>query len=170
MPEGISDENKLDRTVAAIALLKAIKPSNEIEGMLATQMVGTHSAAMECLHRAMVPNQTFESRELNLKHAARLMSLYIGQVDALNKTRGKGQQKVAVEHIYVEAGAQAVIGNVQTGRRSDAHATKAPPALAHMPSQTLDIKATKRARITLSRKRVGHIGIGRPGDAFDNTR
>ena len=34
-------------------------------------------------------------------------------LDALNKHRGKGQQKVTVEHVHVHAGGQAVVGTVE---------------------------------------------------------
>lgn len=147
LPEGISEEDKTTRVGAAIMLLKGIKPEGEIEGMLTTQMVGTHSAAMECLRRAMLPNQTFEGREQNLKHAAKLLSIFTGQIDALNKNRGKGQQKVTVEHIHVEAGANAVVGNVQTMPTPESDPNQKVAALAHAPGHTLDLKATQRARV-----------------------
>jgi hypothetical protein len=34
-------------------------------------------------------------------------------VEALNRHRGKGQQKVTVEHVTVNAGGQAIVGSVQ---------------------------------------------------------
>lgn len=34
-------------------------------------------------------------------------------LDALNKHRGKDQQKVTVEHVHVHAGGQAVVGTVE---------------------------------------------------------
>jgi hypothetical protein len=154
-PEGISDEERLTRMGAAIAMLRGIRPTNEIEGMLATQMVGTHSAAMECLRRAMIQSQTFAGCDQGLKHASKLLSIYLSQMDALNKNRGKGQQKVTVEHIHVEAGAQAVVGNVQTGPKPEAAATKEPPALTHAPGQTLDLKSTRRPATESRRKTVG---------------
>jgi hypothetical protein len=33
-------------------------------------------------------------------------------VEALSRHRGKGQQKVTVEHVHVHAGGQAIVGNV----------------------------------------------------------
>jgi hypothetical protein len=36
-------------------------------------------------------------------------------VEALNRHRGKGQQKVTVEHVHVHAGGQAVVGIVEAG-------------------------------------------------------
>jgi len=38
---------------AAAAALAGIKPKDEIEGLLAAQMVAAHSASMECYRRAM---------------------------------------------------------------------------------------------------------------------
>ena len=36
-------------------------------------------------------------------------------LDALSKHRGKGQQVVRVEHVTVQAGGQAIVGNVTQG-------------------------------------------------------
>lgn len=110
---------------AVLAALKGIAPQNEMEGMLAVQMVSTHNAAMECLRRAMIPGQTFEGRDQNLKHAAKLMSIYVQQLEALDKRRGKGQQKITVEHVNVHAGGQAIVGNVGAPARSAS--TPSPP-------------------------------------------
>jgi len=57
---------------AALAGMAGIGPGDEIEGMLAAQMVATHSAAMECYRRAMLDNQTFEGRRESLSQASKL--------------------------------------------------------------------------------------------------
>jgi hypothetical protein len=148
VPESASEEEQDRHLQSAIALLQGIKPTNEIEGMLATQMVATHSAAMECLRRAMLQSQTFEGREQNLKHAAKLLAIYARQMDALNKNRGKGQQKVTVEHVHVEAGGQAVVGNVETmpnGSRTIEHAHDAPKAISHKPQAPFTMNKRTRA-------------------------
>ena len=106
-------DNKDISLGATVAALKGIAPQNEIEGMLAVQMVSTHNAAMECLRRATVPGLPPELRDQNLKHAAKLMSIYVQQMEALDKRRGKGQQKITVEHVNVHAGGQAIVGNVE---------------------------------------------------------
>jgi hypothetical protein len=43
---------------AAIAGLIGIAPQDEIEGMIAAQLVATHNATMECYRRAMIGEQT----------------------------------------------------------------------------------------------------------------
>lgn len=101
---------------AAYETLKRIAPRSELEGMLAVQMIGAHNAAMECLRRAMNEEQTFHGRDQNLKHATKLMSLYERQLAALDKHRGKGRQKITVEHVNVHAGGQAIVGDINTGQ------------------------------------------------------
>jgi hypothetical protein len=113
----------------AVAALKGLAPRDELEGMLAAQMVATHSAAMECLRRA-TNGQTLEGRDQDLKHATKLLGMYARQVEALDKHRGKGQQTITVEHVTVNAGGQAVVGNFE-GRATAASA--GPLALSNNP-------------------------------------
>jgi hypothetical protein len=44
--------------------------------------------------------------------AARLLRAYATQVEALRRLRNGGSQIVRVEHVHVNEGGQAVIGNV----------------------------------------------------------
>ena len=69
---------------------------------------------MECYRRAMIKEQSFEGRRENLNQANKLSRTYATLLDALNKHRGKGQQKVTVEHVHVHSGGQAVVGVVET--------------------------------------------------------
>jgi hypothetical protein len=46
--------------------------------------------------------------------AARLMRAYATQVEVLRRLRNGGQQFVRVEHVHVNKGGQAVIGNVRS--------------------------------------------------------
>lgn len=96
------------------AMMTDIAPGDGLEGMLAAQMTTCHHAAMECMRRAHVAEQTFEGRKLNLLYADRFMRTFTAQVEALAKYRGKGQQKMTVEHVHVHRGGQAIVGNVTT--------------------------------------------------------
>jgi hypothetical protein len=69
---------------------------------------------MECYRRAMIPQQSFEGRRENLNQANKLSRTYATLLESLNRHRGKGQQKVTVEHVHVHAGRQAVVGMVET--------------------------------------------------------
>jgi hypothetical protein len=113
-----SDKEARDRQHgAAIAGLIGIGPKDEIEGMIAAQLLAAHNASMECYRRAMIGEQTFESRRENLSQANKLSRTYAVLLEALNHHRGKGQQKVVVEHVHVHAGGQAVVGMVETMHR-----------------------------------------------------
>jgi hypothetical protein len=98
---------------AAFFGLMGIGPKDELEGMMAAQLVASHNAAMECYRRAMIGEQTFEGRKENLNQANKLSRTWAALLDALNKHRGKGQQKVTVEHVHVHSGGHAVVGTVE---------------------------------------------------------
>ncbi len=115
LPDGLRDDERVTLVRSAISMLQGIQPTDETEGMLATQMVATHNAAMECLRRAMLPAQSAQGRDHNLRHAGKLLSLYARQIEVLDKHRGKGQQKVTVEYVNIESGGQAVVGHIETG-------------------------------------------------------
>jgi hypothetical protein len=53
-----------------------IGPKDELEGMMAAQLLAAHSAAMECYRRAMIGEQTFEGRRENLSQANKLSRTY----------------------------------------------------------------------------------------------
>ena len=109
-----SDEEALgDQRKATVLGLAGIGPKDELEGMLAAQLLAAHNASMECYRRGMLGEQTFEGRRENLAQANKLSRTYSMLVDFLNRHRGKGQQKVTVEHVHVNAGGQAVVGTVE---------------------------------------------------------
>jgi hypothetical protein len=98
---------------AALAMVEAAAPKDEIEGALAVQMACTHTAAMAVLAK-LEGAFTSEQRVIAFgSAAARLMRAYATQVEVLRRLRNGGQQFVRVEHVHVNDGGQAVIGNVK---------------------------------------------------------
>src|SRR3984893_10161874 len=72
-----SNEESRDRQYSAtVAALIGIGPKDEIEGMIAAQLMAAHNAAMECYRRAMIGEQTFEGRRDNLSQANKLSRTY----------------------------------------------------------------------------------------------
>ena len=69
LPNSLDNEEKNARIVRAVELYESLKPGDGAESMLVAQMVGTHSAALECLRRAVVDGQTFAGRDMALKYA-----------------------------------------------------------------------------------------------------
>jgi hypothetical protein len=112
---GATDGRKHEVMQGALAGAIGIRPRDEIEGMLVTQMLAAHAASLECYRRAMLPEQTTEARAMNLSHAGKLSRAYAQLVDTLNRHRGKGTQKIIVERVTVESGGQAVVGVVEGG-------------------------------------------------------
>ena len=135
-----SDEETIDRQLAATAAaLIGVGPKDELEGMMAAQLIAAHNAAMECYRRAMLSEQAFEGRRENLSQANRLSRTYASLVEALNRHRGKGQQKVTVEHVHVHSGGQAVVGVVETpgGDRAKSEDQSHAKQIAHAPKPPL---------------------------------
>jgi hypothetical protein len=107
-------------TNAALALIEGAAPRNEIEGALAVQMACAHAATMSVLARFRGGGGS-ERRVVALATAAaRLMRAYSVQVETLRRLRHGGDQYVRVEHVHVNDGGQAVIGNVKTAGSGDA--------------------------------------------------
>ena len=52
-----------------------------------------------------------------LQISARMMTTAQEGLLALNKLKAGGTQNVVVQHVHVESGGQAVVGNVQGGKR-----------------------------------------------------
>jgi hypothetical protein len=136
-----SDETtKVSQMTGAIAALVGIGPKDELEGMMGAQLIASHSAAMECYRRAMIGEQTFVGRQENLNHANKLSRTFTMLLDALNRHRGKGQQKVTVEHVHVHAGGQAIVGAVDTpggGMRPGTEEQPHAKQITHAPEQAM---------------------------------
>lgn len=138
---------------ATLTALVGIGPKDELEGMMAAQLIAAHNAAMECYRRAMIGEQTFEGRRESLNQANKLSRTFATLLDALNSHRGKGQQKVTVEHVHVHVGGQAVVGLVEApgggdGAKSEeqSHAKQ----IAHAPQPTLPGSDAERDAVPVS--------------------
>src|SRR3984893_7991761 len=113
-PSKMDDEQRQKMHFGFLCFMSGVEPKDELEGMLASQLLASHNAAMEGYRRAMLPEQTFEGRRENLSQANKLSRTHATLLEALNRHRGKGQQKVTVEHVHVHSGGQAVVGMVET--------------------------------------------------------
>jgi hypothetical protein len=114
--EGYSGaEKQAEFCNATMAILNGIKPQDEIEGLLAVQMIGVHNLAMDCLKKAMISDQYPQAIDANTTRAAKLLRVFNMQIETLKKHRTGGQQKMTIEHVHVHQGGQAIVGNVQQG-------------------------------------------------------
>ena len=94
-----------------LAVVKGVEPRDQVEAMLAAQMAAVHMATMTFARRlAQVGNiaqQDSAERTFN-----KLARTFASQVEALKRYRSKGEQKMIVEHVTVNEGGQAIVGNV----------------------------------------------------------
>jgi hypothetical protein len=105
---------------AALAMIEGFAPQNEVEAALAVQMACTHTATMSVLAR-LGPGGGPEDRAVRLASAAaRLARAFTNQFEAYRRLRYGGDQYVRVEHVHINEGAQAVIGNVLPQERGRA--------------------------------------------------
>jgi hypothetical protein len=84
--------------------LAGIGPKDALEEMLAAQMLAVHDAALECFKYASDDDLSHGLSRDYLSQAGKLSRTFAMLLDALNRHRGKGQQKIVVEHVHVHPG------------------------------------------------------------------
>jgi hypothetical protein len=155
VPGGITvflEDDGPEMTVSILGL-RAFRPADEIEGMLAAQAMAQHHAAMECSRLAMVVGQPFEFAQASRKAAANASRTFSELLTALDRRRGKaGQQVVRVEHVHIHPGAQGIVGNIGTsggrgggGARDMREEPQVPDQLAHTPIVGQSLSAVRGA-------------------------
>jgi hypothetical protein len=77
------------------------------------KMACTHTAAMAVLSRIGGAHGGDRHVALMAAAASRLLKSFAIQVETLRRLRAGGSQFMRIEHVHIEANAQAVIGNVQ---------------------------------------------------------
>jgi len=92
--------------LAKAAVMITVTP---LEAMLATQMGATHTLVLAEAKRASHTEYLEKSRQ-HTNQATKLSRLFLEQVAAFQRLKGKGQQKIIVEKVTVESGGQAAIG------------------------------------------------------------
>jgi hypothetical protein len=95
-----------------LSVVKGFEPKDQVEAMLAAQMAAVHLATMSfarrLAHVETIPQQDSAERAFN-----KLARTFTAQIEALKRYRTGGQQKVTVEHVTVNQGGQAIVGNLQ---------------------------------------------------------
>lgn len=97
---------------SSVAAVRSLGARDGLEALLTVQMVGVHNLAMHFLANAAAQGQTAQGLELFTNSANRLLRTFTAQVEALKTYRSKGEQKVAVEHVHIHRGGQAIVGAV----------------------------------------------------------
>src|ERR1700730_9186550 len=88
---------------AALAAIDGIRPADEIEALLAVQMVASYETAMDMLIRAKNADIMPTLQECG-SLATKLLRTYTAQIEALARVRRGGEQRVIVQHVSVNEG------------------------------------------------------------------
>ncbi|MGM0584949.1 MAG: hypothetical protein ACQEUZ_09900 [Pseudomonadota bacterium] len=97
-----------------LAVVKDAEPRDQMEAMLAAQMGAVHMAMMQASRR-LTNAEMLPQHDSALKAMDKLARTYAQQMEALKRYRTGGEQKVTVQHVTVNDGGQAVVGNVRRG-------------------------------------------------------
>ena len=103
-----------------LSAVKGLEPRDQVEAMHAAQMATVHLAMMRMAARFMAA-ETPQARESAERSLNRLARTFAAQTEALKRYRTGGEQKVTVQHqhVTVNEGGQAVVGNVSHGGRGE---------------------------------------------------
>ena len=99
----------------ALAVIAGIEPKDELETMLAMQMVAIHLATMTFARRLALV-ETLDQQHGSERALNKLARTFAMQLEALKRYRTGGEQKVVVQHVNVNEGGQAIVGTVDRGR------------------------------------------------------
>lgn len=99
------------------SVIAGIEPRDQIEAMLAAQMAAVHMSSMTFARR-LAHVQNISQQDSAERAFNKLARTFTTQMEALNRYRGKGQQKMTVEHVHVHEGGQAIVGNLEGGGKN----------------------------------------------------
>ena len=116
-----------------------LKSADPIEGMLASQIVVAHEAALAMFSKAWAqPPEYFEARTRYLALADKAQRTLVLLTERLDRHRNSGQQQITVKHQHVTVNAfQAIVGNVTGGGGLPSQSKEQPHAITYAPGITL---------------------------------
>jgi hypothetical protein len=127
IPANLGEETTEAVLDGAHALYLDFATADPIDSVLATQICVLHGMTTDAASRAKW-SQTIEQREMESKSAIRGARMVINLTEAYDRRRAR-KQTVKVGQVKVEAGGQAVVGNVTSAPR------EGPQAQATLPLQ-----------------------------------
>lgn len=113
---GLSDEDRKKKEHnlqhATKILADALGAKGLLQNMLVMQLLGVHELQQKLLAYASRSLNYPEDNQYFVNAISKLSHLYCTQVTLLQKLQGQSQQKVVVEHLHINKGAQAIVGQV----------------------------------------------------------
>ncbi len=111
VPSHALKENGAEVISNAIVAASTLQVESPAEGLLIAQMIAVHNSAMEVMRR-MHNASTVEQFNSYSNQANKLLRTYTTQMETLKRSRQKASQTVRVDHVHVNQGGQAIVGDV----------------------------------------------------------
>jgi hypothetical protein len=119
---------------AVMAGVVDMNPADPVEGLLISQLVVAHEAALSMYQLAWAqPPEYFEARMKYLARADKASRTVAMLTERLDHHRGRGQQQIVVKHVTVNTDQAMITDTIVTGGR--AGDTKPCPALLTDPTE-----------------------------------
>lgn len=102
--------NKAQRVIEKMA--DSLGAQGLLQNMLVTQLLATHDLQQRLLPYVTGSMHDPEHGQYYINAITKLSNVFIQQVNTLHKLQGNSQQKVTVEHLHINDGGNAIIGQV----------------------------------------------------------
>lgn len=100
-----------EKVLTMAPLIEESNPRDPLEYMLLVQMTALHNLAMKSAAIASSEAPTHIIDQV-VSRLTKLTKAYALHMETLDRHRGKGQQRVTVEHVNIHSGGQAIVGVV----------------------------------------------------------
>ncbi len=128
-PDRQFDEAKLN---FVLSLVKSAQPRDQLEAMLATQMAAVHMSTMSLAQRLAQVDSAPE-RDSIASAFNKCARTFAGQLETLKRHRAGGEHKVTMQHVSVNDGGQAIVGNVSQAARAGRKPQRIPHRRSALP-------------------------------------
>ena len=95
-----------------LSIVRGLAPTDPTEALLAAQMAAVHNASMVAARR-LAHAETIAQQDSHATMLNKLTRTFAAQVEALKRYRTGGEQTIKVQHVTVNDGGRAIVGNVQ---------------------------------------------------------
>jgi hypothetical protein len=99
-----------DQLPAAMALMEGIAPQTPLEGIMALQLVTLHHMTQTFASRMNGKDNTYAQNDAIVNRTTKLVRASTALMETLIKSRNQGKQVIQVQHVTVNEGGQAMLG------------------------------------------------------------
>jgi hypothetical protein len=99
---------------AALAIIDSMQPQNELQALLAVEIVATGFSGLRFLRQSQ-RHMTEAFIDVYGSYAIKLLRLQAEMIHAFDRHRRGSKQTVEVRHVHIHSGAQGMVGIVNAG-------------------------------------------------------